>query len=89
MAFADNADFFAMAKEPLAIQTVAHQVYLRLDEEGTEAAAATGVGMRAVGRLVFQGITMNVDRPFLLLIRDRPTGALLFLARVEDPTAAP
>lgn len=57
-----------------------HAVFVRADEQGTEAAAATGVAMAES-----HGPTVTVDRPFLILIRDRPTGTLLFLGQVMDP----
>jgi serpin B len=88
LAFTDNADFSGMtAGRPLQIATVAHQAYLRVDEEGTEAAAATGIGLHVTSKRVFTGTVMTVDRPFLFVIRDRTSGTILFLAQIHDPTA--
>jgi len=57
-----------------------------VDEEGTEAAAATAVGMdESAPQDPFE---MTVDRPFLFCIRDRPTETLLFVGRVVDAAAA-
>ena len=87
-AFADAcADFSGMAAAPLAISDVVHATYLRVDEEGTEAAAATAVIPRTVrARIVPDVPKMIVDRPFLVTIRDRASGALIFFGRIADPT---
>ena len=69
----------------LYISAVLHQGYIAVDEEGTEAAAATAVVMTDTGaRLVDSFI---VDRPFLYVIHDTAHGTPLFLGRVVDPTA--
>jgi serpin B len=81
------ADFSGMTEEEaLFIDDVIHEAYIAVDEEGTEAAAATAVVMRATA-MPAQQITLVVDRPFLFALQDRDTGALLFLGRVTDPTA--
>ncbi len=83
------ADFSGMdGTRLLYLSAVLHKAYVAVDEEGTEAAAATAVVGRAGGaagprRL----IEFTVDRPFIFLIRDRKTGAILFLGRVLDPRA--
>jgi serpin B len=80
-AFGGDADFSGMTGDrDLFLQTVQHEAFIEVDEEGTEAHAATGAAMAAS-----HGPTVTVDRPFLFLIRDEPTGALLFLGRVMDP----
>lgn len=66
----------------LFIQSVIHQAYVAVDEEGTEAAAATGI---VIG-IVSMPQTINVDRPFLFLIHDAETDTVLFMGRVLDPT---
>lgn len=68
----------------LAITDVLHQGFLEVDEQGAEAAAATAV---VLGESAAPIATLTVDRPFLVTIVDRPTGALLFVGRVADPTA--
>ena len=87
-AFTGNADFSGITDaERLFISEVIHQANIDVDEEGTEAAAATAVVMResaAPGGLV----TLRVDRPFLFALRDVPSGAVLFLGRVGDPSIA-
>jgi serpin B len=83
-AFGDTADFSGITTaEPLCIQTVRHDAVVRVDEHGTTAAAATGVGMRATAGVVAR--VMTVDHPFLFAITDMATGAPLFLGRVTDP----
>jgi serpin B len=60
---------------------------LTIDERGLEGAAATAVAMRmaAMHREVRPPIEVRVDRPFLFLVRHRPSGAVYFLARVVQP----
>jgi serine protease inhibitor len=78
-----NADFSRMTEGGgLFISAVEHEAFIEVDEEGTEAAAATGVAMAES-----HGPTIEVNRPFLFLIRDKATDATLFLGRVLDPTA--
>ena len=55
-----------------------------VDEEGTEAAAATAAMVFAMGRP--PSVNVSVDRPFLFLIQDLETGAVLFVGRVLDPS---
>lgn len=77
------ADFSGMTGEPgLFLDTVQHEAFIEVDEAGTEAHAATGAAMA-----VSHGPTIMIDRPFLFVIRDRPTGAILFMGRVTDPLA--
>lgn len=68
----------------LAVSDIVHEAYLRVDEKGTEAAAATGAVL-AVTSVMMPDLLVEVDRPYLLVLRDRETGAILFLARVMDP----
>lgn len=78
---AGAADFSGMTGEPgLFLQTVQHDAFIEVDENGTEAHAATGAGMAAS-----HGPTITFDRPFFFVIRDRETGAILFIGRVSDP----
>ena len=76
-----GADFSGMTVDRgLFLQTVQHDAFIEVDENGTEAHAATGAGMAAS-----HGPTITFDRPFFFVIRDRPTGAILFIGRVSDP----
>ncbi|MCL9813051.1 serpin family protein [Natranaeroarchaeum aerophilus] len=82
-----SADFSGIVEGGgLAISDVWHDAFVAVDEEGTEAAAATAVGMEeSAPQETFE---MTVDRPFLFCIRDRPTDTLLFVGRVVDAAAA-
>jgi serpin B len=87
VAFTDKADFSGMTmQEPLWISDVIHEAYVAVDEEGTEAAAATAVIMRTASAPE-QMVQLTIDRPFIFALRDIDTGALLFLGRVTDPAA--
>jgi serpin B len=80
-----------MPRDYLYISEVFHRTWLALDESGTEAAAATAVVMAraaaAVGKRP-EPLDVRVDRPFLFALRDVPTGAILFLGQVADPSAS-
>ncbi|MDR5671822.1 serpin family protein [Halalkaliarchaeum sp. AArc-GB] len=76
----------AAGGENLFVDDVYHDSYVAVDEEGTEAAAATAVVVSADSAPA-DPFEFVADRPFLFLIRDRPTDALLFYGRVADPTA--
>ena len=67
----------------LVIQDIVHKAFIDVSESGTEAAAATSVSVGDFA--VEEPLVVNVDRPFLFLIRDEPTGAILFMGRVVDP----
>ncbi|MEK6719820.1 MAG: serpin family protein [Chloroflexota bacterium] len=85
-AFTDDADFSGITKaEQLVISNVIHQANIDVDEKGTEAAAATAVVMRVTSAPA-EPVAVHVDRPFLFALRDVPTGAILFLGRVGDPS---
>ena len=88
LAFDSNkADFSGMTtQEPLYIAFVIHQANITVDEKGTEAAAATAVGISA-GAMPVDIAKMLVDHPFLFALRDYDTGAVLFMGQVTDPSA--
>lgn len=82
------ADLTGMTSWPgLYVSAVVHEAWVKVDEEGTEAAAATAV----IGEDTSapEPATFHADRPFLFLIRDRVTGTLLFVGKVTDPSIAP
>ena len=84
---ADRADLSGMdGARDLYVSGVFHKAFVRVDEKGTEAAAATGVVVGTTAAPVSQ-VEFTLDRPFLFLIRERTTGAVLFAGRVLDPTA--
>jgi serpin B len=82
----DYADFSGMTgNRELFISDVVHKAFVSVDEAGTEAAAATAV---VVGETAMPPapVTMTIDRPFIFLIRDIETGAILFVGRVLNPS---
>jgi serpin B len=83
-----RADFSGITTlEQLYIAKVVHQANISIDENGTEATAATAVVMAAASAVPIQPpVTLHVDRPFLFALRDTNTGAILFLGRVVDPS---
>ena len=82
-----QANFRGIADTDLFISQVVHKTFLRIDEKGTEAAAATGIEVEVTSAPAVPPPTFRADHPFLVLIRDRPTGAVLFLGRIADPSA--
>lgn len=85
-AFTADADFTALAGgvEPLWIDEVYHKAFVALDETGTEAAAATAVVITTESATPLAEISFN--RPFIVAIYDEPTGQILFLGHVVDPS---
>lgn len=86
-----KADFTGITNPPdpserIFISQVFHKGFVRVDEKGTEATAATAVGMRGIGLRPPRPRPVKVDRPFLFVIRDHASGLVLFLGRVSDPT---
>ena len=83
------ADFSGMigegTDEKLFISSILHKAFIKLDENGTEAAAATVVIMEGAATAPTDPIEVTIDRPFLFAIRDTETGTLLFLGRVLNP----
>ena len=79
------ADFSGMdGTRNLFISDVVHKAFIDVAEKGTEAAAATGVVMKNAS--IPMGLTVRADRPFLYFLRDQPSGAILFMGRVLDPS---
>lgn len=81
-----TGDYPGLGLDDVAISDVVQKVYLDVDEEGTEAAAATGIGL--AGSAPGEREHVMVDRPYLLLLSDTETGSPLFTAVVQDPTSA-
>ncbi|MFB3902183.1 MAG: serpin family protein [Acidobacteriota bacterium] len=84
----ERADFSAMIQtsERAYINKVKHKTFVEVNEEGTEAAAATSVGVSVTSfEPPQERFRMVVDRPFFCAIRDDQTGALLFLGAINDP----
>ncbi len=84
-AFGTDADFSGMdGTKSLYIKEVIHQAYVKVDEKGTEAAAATGVVMELTS--IMPKNIFRADHPFIFIIQQNDTGNILFLGRVNDPT---
>jgi len=85
-AFSGSANFSGMTlAEQLFIDEVIHQAYIKVDEEGTEAAAATVVITKFTSMPAPKPV-FNADHPFIFLIQEQETGNILFMGRVTDPT---
>jgi serine protease inhibitor len=87
LAFVSGVADFSGIDRGLYINDVEHKTWIKVDEEGTEAAAATsiGVGMAAVG-ISLAPFVMIVDHPFFFAITEKQSGAVLFAGVVMDPT---
>ncbi len=85
-AFTPKADFSKMdGTESLYINNVIHQAYVKVNEKGTEAAAATAVIMVLEGMKMQENV-FRADHPFIFIIQEKETGNVLFMGRVTDPT---
>lgn len=82
--FSDVADFSAMTDTRLLISDIIHKAFIKVDEKGTEAAAATAVMFEVTA--VLTPPKFIADRPFVYLIRDTQTNTILFMGRVLDPS---
>jgi serpin B len=74
------------ANKRLFITSVVHKAFVKVDEKGTEAAAATAVVMASKGAMPMPAKNFKVDHPFLFMIVDKKTGLVLFMGRVVDPS---
>jgi serpin B len=83
-AFSDKANFSGMGTN-LAISQVKHKTFVEVNEEGTEAAAATSVGIRVTSAPIDGPFQMIIDRPFFCAIRDNQTGTVLFMGSIVEP----
>jgi len=84
-AFTPPADFSGMnGKRDLYISNVIHKAFVDVNEEGTEAAAATAVVM--LKSVAAKPLEFRADHPFVFLIRENKTGSILFIGRIVDPT---
>ena len=83
----NTADFSAMTgKRDLWISAAFHKAYIDVNEEGTEAAAATGMAVMSMA-MAYEPppVVFRADHPFVFLIRDNKSGSILFMGRVTDP----
>jgi serpin B len=84
-AFSGAADFSGMTGgRDLFIGEVIHQAYVKVDEKGTEAAAATAVVMKITA--IPETKVFRADHPFIFIIQEKETGSILFMGRVVNPT---
>jgi serine protease inhibitor len=81
IAYSGSADFAPMSSVAPFLSTVQQKTYIRVDEEGTEAAAVTGGAM-----VESMPPEFRADRPFLFMISDVETGVILFMGQVADPS---
>ena len=80
------ADFSGIVdNEDLFVSGVIHQANITVDEEGTEAAAATAITMETTSAEIEEPLEFFVDQPFIYAIMDQETGAILFMGRVMNP----
>lgn len=84
IAFTDRADFSGIADESLMLSEVKQKAFIEVNEEGTEAAAVTGVGVSVTSMPMVQ--TLTFDKPFFFLIRENNCGLILFTGAVNDPS---
>lgn len=85
-AFAD-ADFSGISNENLSISNVIHKAFIDVNEEGTEAAAATAIVMTFSVEMPPKLIPVfNASHPFIFIIKDNTTGSILFMGKIADPT---
>lgn len=83
LAFTDAADFSRMTTNyPVEISLLQQNTFVAIDEEGTEAAAVTIVGVMPTSAPV--AVTMRVDRPFIFVIRERLSGSVLFMGKIVE-----
>lgn len=82
-AFGDYADFSALSTERIFISEIMHKTYIAVDEEGTEAAAITNIGIVSTSLPNYP--VFNANRPFLFMIREKTTGIILFMGKIISP----
>lgn len=87
IAFSGNADFSGIASGRLSIGVVIHKAFIDVNEQGTEAAAATAVGimLTSTGPPRTPPIPFIANHPFIFLIKDNATGSILFMGKITDP----
>jgi len=87
IAFTNSADFSGMSgTKDLKIDKVIHQAFIEVNEEGTEAAAATGIGVGMKTSMPRPPPIFKADHPFIFIIQQKETGNILFMGRVNNPT---
>lgn len=86
-ALSDDANFSNMSSDPLKIGSIIHQSYIAVDEDGTEAAAATVVGMDVTSSMSQppKPVEMTINRPFFYMIEDSKTHNIIFMGVTKEP----
>ena len=84
-----SADLSGIGSGNLYVDFVQHMAIIKVNEEGTEASAATAVGVCYVRRRRALPVEFDVDRPFLFFIRENTSGSILFMGRVTNPQSCP
>ncbi len=85
-AFGERADFSGMAaKEKLSLAEVVHKAFVEVNEEGTEAAAATAAATKSDTARQSRFFSFKADHPFIYMIRDRQSGSIIFIGRLMNP----
>ena len=82
--FSRRRIYYGIMAERLFVSQVLHATYVKVDEQGTEAAATTAIQVKKEAPPE-QPVDFRVNRPFVFIIRDNLTGSVLFLGRVLDP----
>ncbi len=86
-AFSPEADFCCPIPRSLELSFVVHDAQMNVSEKGTEASAATGGGLTPTAMPAPPPVTIVFDHPFLFLVRDNATGAVIFEAQLTDPSS--
>jgi serpin B len=91
LAFSADADFSGICDEPFRIDQVIHKAFIDVDEQGTEAAAATAMVLHAaaVRRQPTRRVAVTADRPFLFAVIEATSGLPLFLGQFTQPQSRP
>jgi serpin B len=85
-AFTPHADLSGISTTPLQIQAVEHGADLKVDEAGTIAAAATGISVEPTAIAVGPSVRVSLDHPFVAFVEDLDSRAILFEARIDNPS---
>ena len=80
-----RGNFRGILEKDLHISQIVHKAFVEVNEEGTEAAAATAVEITPLSIRIEDSVVFRADHPFLFLIRDDQTGSILFMGRMVDP----
>ena len=84
--FSVDADFSNLCKDPLFVSDVIHKTFIEVDENGTEAAAATAIIMTKCNFIIKENIIeMDVNRPFIFIIYCENSNNMIFICKIENP----